>query len=164
MTDALPTSLVLDVSRLDPDGETLVGEVDCVDVDEEFVHPFGGVRYRLEANVCGSELLIKGRLEQDFDLVCSRCGADFDTTIHVDDFLQSYEIGEKKSEVDLTEDIRESIILELPAYPLCREDCPGLQSVTERPQDDRWSALDQVNITQQKQQAEQKERKNHGEP
>ena len=144
MSDDASTSLVIDLSRLDPEGEQLVGEVDCIDLDEEFVHPFGPVRYDLTASVCGSELLVTGSLEQDFDLVCSRCGGDFDTTIRVSDFLQSYELDEKKREVDLTADIRESIILELPAYPLCREDCPGLQSATERPQDDRWSALDQV--------------------
>ena len=38
--------LAVDVTRLDPDGEVLEGELFCVDVDEEFVHPFGGVRYR----------------------------------------------------------------------------------------------------------------------
>ena len=62
--------LTIDVTRLDPEGETLEGEVDCVDLDEEFVKPFGGVRYRLKAQVFGTELLVQGRLEQDFDLVC----------------------------------------------------------------------------------------------
>ena len=88
MAEELETKLVIDVSRLDPEGETIEGEVDCVDLDEEFVHPFGGIRYRLDVQLIGTELLVRGHLEQDFELVCSRCGEDFDDTIKVDDFTE----------------------------------------------------------------------------
>ena len=136
--------LVVDVSRLDPEGEDLEGEVGCVDLDEPFVKPFGGVRYRLKAQVFGTELLVRGHLEQDFDLVCSRCGQDFDDTVKVDDFTMSYEIDEKNPEVDLTEDVRESIILALPTYPVCSETCPGVEQKAEMPEDDRWNVLDNL--------------------
>ena len=138
--------LAVDVTRLDPDGEGLEGELFCVDVDEEFVHPFGGVRYRLDVRLFGTELLVRGRLEQDFDLVCSRCGEDVDTTSKVEDFTESYEVGEKIQEVDLTEDIRESIILALPSYPVCREDCPGIVQKDEKPVDDRWNVLNKLKV------------------
>ena len=138
--------LAVDITRLDTDGEVLAGELFCVDVDEEFVHPFGGVRYRLDVRLFGTELLVRGRLEQDFDLVCSRCGEDFDTTIKVEDFTESYEVGEKIQEVDLTEDIRESIILALPSYPVCREDCPGIVQKDEKPVDDRWNVLNKLKV------------------
>lgn len=140
--EELEKKLLIDVARLDPEGEELEGEVDIVDLDEEFVKPFGGVRYRLQAQLFGTELLVRGRLEQDFDLVCSRCGKDFDTTVKVDDFTVSVEIGEKDDFVDLTEDARECIILALPTYPLCDEACPGIEQKAERPADDRWRALD----------------------
>ena len=65
----METKLTIDTSRVDPEGETIEGEVDCVDLDEPFVKPFGGVRYVLQIQVFGSELLVRGRLEQDFDLV-----------------------------------------------------------------------------------------------
>ena len=106
--------LIVDTSRLDADGADLEGEVNAVDLDEEFVRPFGGVRYRLRAQLFGSELLVRGHLEQDFDLVCSRCGKDFDDTIAVDDFTVSREIDADEPEADLTDEIRESIILALP--------------------------------------------------
>ena len=138
--------LAVDVTRLDPDGEVLEGEFFCVDVDEEFVHPFGGVRYRLDVRLFGTELLVRGHLEQDFDLVCSRCGEDFDTTVKVEDFTESYEVGEKIQEVDLTEDIRESIILALPSYPVCREDCQGIVQKDEKPVDDRWNVLNKLKV------------------
>ena len=146
MEEELETKLLVDVARLDPEGENLEGEVDIVDLDEPFVKPFGGVRYRLTAQLFGTELLVRGHLEQDFDLVCSRCGETFDTTIKVDDFTASVEVSEKQDFADLTTDARESIILALPTYPLCDEDCPGIAQKVERPADDRWGALDGLKV------------------
>ena len=138
--------ILIDVARLSEEGESFSGEADIVDLDEEFVRPFGGVRYALEAKVYGAELLVKGRLEQDFDLVCSRCGRDFDTTVKVEDFVFSAEIGEKTEFIDLTNDARECIILALPTYPVCDEDCPGIEQKRESAPDGRWSALDGVKV------------------
>ena len=146
----LEKKLVVDVTRLDPEGETLEGEVDAVDLDEEFVKPFGGIRYRLSLQVFGSDLLVRGRLEQDFTLVCSRCGKDFDDTVVADDFVTSVEIGEKTQDVDLTDELRECIILKLPTYPVCDEACPGIEQKTEMPKDDRWGALDQLKVEGEK--------------
>ena len=140
--DEVDGKLVIDASRVDPEGETLEGEVDCIDIDEELVRPFGGVRYRLTAQVFGTELLVRGHLEQDFDLVCSRCGKDFDDTIKVEDFTASYEVAENAPEIDVTEDIRESVLLELPNFPVCDENCVGVEQKSEMPSDDRWGALD----------------------
>ena len=142
--------LIIDASRVDPEGEEIEGEVAAVDIDEEFVKPFGGVRYQLNLQVFGTELLVRGHLEQDFDLVCCRCGKDFDDTIKVDDFTISREIDEKSPEVDLTEDVRESIILALPTYPVCAEACPGIAQKVEMPEDDRWSALDGLAVEPKK--------------
>ena len=143
----METKLTIDTSRVDPEGEELEGEVDCVDLDEPFVKPFGGVRYVLQVQVFGSELLVRGRLEQDFDLVCSRCGKDFDTTVHVDDFTVSVPVGEKDDFADLTSDARDSIILALPNYPLCDAACPGIEQKVERTHDDRWGALDGLKVS-----------------
>ena len=136
--------LVIDVARLDPEGEDFEGEVACVDLDESFVKSFGGVRYRLRAQAFGTELLVRGALEQDFDLVCSRCGRDFDDTVKVEDFTTSIEIGEKTTEVDLTNELRESIILALPTYPVCSETCPGVVQKTQELPDERWNVLEQL--------------------
>ena len=138
--------MLIDVSRLDPEGEDFEGEVDAIDLDEELVKPFGGLRYALTVQAFGTELLVRGRLEQDFDLVCSRCGKDFDTTIRVDDFTTSVEIPDKAEYVDLTDEIRESVILALPNYPVCDEACPGIARPEREPCDDRWGALDAVDV------------------
>ena len=143
----MDAELKIDASRVDPEGETLEGEVDCIDIDEELVRPFGGVRYRLTVRMFGTELLVRGRLEQDFDLVCSRCGKDFDDTVKVEDFTASYEIAENSPEIDVTEDVREAVLLELPNFPLCDEDCPGVERKDEPPPDSRWGALDGLKLS-----------------
>ena len=56
-----------------------------------------------------------------------------------------FEIDEKNAEVDLTEELRESIILALPTYPVCSETCPGVERKDEMPSDDRWNVLDNLN-------------------
>ena len=143
--EELDDRLIVDASRVDSEGEEIEGEVMAVDLDEEFVKAFGGVRYRLSLQVFGTELLVRGHLEQDFDLVWARCGKDFDDAIEVDDVTQAYECGERSPEVDLTEDVRESIILALPTYPVCDETCPGVEQKAAMPEDDRWGVLDNLN-------------------
>ena len=150
MICGMDDKLIIDASRVDSEGEEIEGEVGCVDLDEEFVKPFGGVRYRLKLQVFGTELLVRGHLEQDFDLVCCRCGKDFDDTIKVDDFTVSHEIDEKSPEVDLTDELRESIILTLPTYPVCAEACPGIEQKVEMPTDDRWGALEGLKVDKKK--------------
>ncbi len=93
---------------------------------------------------------MRGRLEQDFDLVCSRCGRDFDTTIKVEDFVFSAETDEKTEFVDLTNDARECIILALPTYPVCDEECPGIEQKSAEAPDERWSALDGLKVEEKK--------------
>ena len=34
--------MTIDTSRIDPDGETIEGEVECVDLNEPYVKAFGG--------------------------------------------------------------------------------------------------------------------------
>lgn len=148
--------MVVDVARLDADGERLEGEVDdaVIDLNDEWTKPFGGLRYDLRVQLLGRELLARGRLEQDFASVCSRCGGDMDFTVKVPDFTVSAEVGEKAEFVDLTDELRESIILALPTNPVCGEECLGVCAVCGRnlnegacgcvrdERDERWGALD----------------------
>ena len=138
--------LLLDVARLDPEGEDFEGEADVVCLDEPYVKSFGPARYAFRAQLFGQELLVRGRLEQDFDLVCGRCGKDFDITVKVEDFTASFEVSPKDQFVDLSDEVRESIILALPAYPVCDEACPGIEQKAARPDDGRWDALDGLKV------------------
>ena len=154
------TRLLIDVARLDRDGEDYSGAVDdaVLELDGELLRPFGGIRYELFVQQFGTELLVRGTLAQDFDAVCSRCGGDFDFTLKVGGFTTRVESDENTELVDLTDELRQSIILALPSYPVCRQDCRGVCPTcgknlnegscacdhTER--DSRWGALDALEL------------------
>jgi hypothetical protein len=144
MRSNLDTELKLDAARISREGEELSGALDdsIYDFADEFLKPFGGLRYELGAMLVGSELLVRGKLEQDFEAACSRCGKDFDFTVKVKDFTASFEIGDGADFVDITQELRESVLLELPNYPVCSEDCPGVETQEDAPVDTRWAALD----------------------
>ena len=151
-------NFVIDVSRLKRGGEEFSGAIDdsVYGFDDDYLKPFAGLRYRLFAQQLGSELLVRGELEQDFSAVCSRCGADFDFTARISDFVTSLEVDEKSEIMDLTNELRDSIILSLPTYPVCREDCRGICPVcgknlnegsctcTSEERDGRWDVLDSL--------------------
>ena len=160
MTD----KLLIDVSRLDKDGEDFEGVLDdaVLELDGDLLRPFAGIRYSLFAQLLGRELLVRGTLEQDFDAVCSRCGGDFDFTATVPDFTVSLETDEHTEYADLTDEVRQSIILALPTYPVCRPECLGVcpscgKNLNEGPcackreeTDDRWGALEGLKIDEEK--------------
>ena len=113
-------------------------------MEDEFLKPFAGLRYELGVILVGTELLVRGKLEQDFEAACSRCGEDFDFTVKIHDFAASFAVNEKTEFVELTTELRECILLDLPTYPVCREDCPGIEKTETEAPDFRWDALDDL--------------------
>lgn len=63
---------------------------------------------------------VKGRMEA----VCGRCLCRFESDFNRE-FDFSYDVRGKTS-LDITDDIRQEIILEYPLRSLCAPDCPGL--------------------------------------
>ena len=142
----METELNIYLSEVTEEGLELSGTIDdsIYGFEDEFLKPFAGLRYELGVLHVGSELLVRGRIEQDFEAVCSRCGEDFDFTVKIPDFAASFEINEKTEFVELTTEVRECILLALPTYPVCREDCPGIEKKEEKAPDSRWDALDDL--------------------
>lgn len=121
--------LIVDVARLDRGGEWYRGETspDVLELGaSEIVTPVGGIVYALNIQALGSELLVRGELRLKLTCVCSRCGETFETEAVEPEFVCSEEIHETTDFLDLTDEIREAIILALPSYPVCRETCRGL--------------------------------------
>jgi len=149
--------LIVDIARLEKDGEWYRGETvpDVLDLGEsEFVTPVGGICYDLFVQALGTELLVRGKVRQRLSCVCSRCADTFETEAADPEFVRSFEIGETTDFMDLTEEVREAIILALPGYPVCRETCRGLCMTCgtnlnkgscachRTGKDSRWAALD----------------------
>jgi uncharacterized protein len=150
--------MVIDVGRLPRDGETFTGEepASVLDIAEPGMRPASPLRYELKAYMAGPELIVRGRLRVSASFACSRCGDAFPLEIEEPAFLCAREVPDKNTPVDLTPEMRESIILRFPDYPICRADCRGLctrcgaNRNRERcdcgPDASRWTALEGLRL------------------
>lgn len=149
--------LIVDIGRIDEDGERYQGElpVEILDLGaSEVFSPDGGVVYDLFVQALGTELLVRGKLSLALNCICVRCAVDFKSIVKVDDFVTSIEISDTTDFLDLTEEVREAIIFALPGYPVCSLTCKGLCMTCgkklkegactchEEGRDTRWVALD----------------------
>jgi len=104
--------------------------------------------------------VVTGTMSATFELECGRCTERFEQKVELSDYTISLPI-ENDAPVDLTEPIREDILLALPTYPRCetgnvqQRECPAEGrfdaapvEVSEEQQEDGdasvWEALDQL--------------------
>lgn len=113
-------SLIISLEEFPEEGVRLCGELDgaLFDIDSEAVRGTGPLSYELEAQLFDTELVVHGRVSAPFSLRCDRCLAHFDYTVELPGLALSYEVKGKLS-ADVTEDLREEVILALPSYPKC---------------------------------------------
>ena len=126
--------------------------------DDPFVRVAGDVRYDLYAQRVSEELVVRGTLSVDLDLRCTRCTEFFSTTVAVSGFLRAYSASKDVDSVDIAADMREDLLLHIPAFPVCDEGCRGLCAqcgadlnkgscgcgTGERP--NPWAALDSLDL------------------
>ena len=150
--------LIVDIARLDAEGESFSGETaaDVLEMDATpLFKPVGGIAYDVNVEKIGEELLVQGQISHNFECACSRCAEVFTLNVADPAFFANYSVAEATDYVDLTPEMREAIILALPGYPVCREECKGLcarcganlnhETCTCGPaQDGSWAALDQL--------------------
>ena len=73
------------------------------------------------------ELVVVAAIRCPAQTICGRCLVEFTLTL-TPETLFSYKI-QAADVVDITEDVRQEIILAYPMVPLCRPDCKGLCAV-----------------------------------
>ena len=93
---------------------------------DSFVKVRGDIRYQLYVQHLAHDLIIRGSLSLDVDLCCARCSEFFSTTVTDSDFLRAYPVTPECDSVDITEDVREALLLCIAEYPVCGETCNGL--------------------------------------
>lgn len=105
---------------------------DILDLNDPAVKPLGPVRYNLEVGLSDGGLFATGSLEADLELECVTCLERFEYTVEVPDFAVQVELPPTEA-VDLTEEVREDILLALPPYPHCdwngKKACAGLEKI-----------------------------------
>jgi uncharacterized protein len=70
------------------------------------------------------EVVVTAEIRCPLQLTCARCLAEFASTVTADAVF-SYPATETDV-IDITEDVRQEIILAYPMIPVCRPDCKGL--------------------------------------
>lgn len=151
--------MIIRIPGLPPAGAAFDGEEPAalLDLDPEGdAQAESPLRFELTACLVSGGLLVRGRVRIAMRFACSRCGVFFSTTIEDSSFLRDYPLREGQAEVDVTDDLREALLLRLPPAPLCADSCAGVcpycgtdrnrKSCGCRPPrlGDAWSALESL--------------------
>ncbi len=159
--------LALNIAHLDEGHSSLTRQVTPAEVelenDDVFIFP---INVRFEIDKVGHELFIKTNINTKAHFACDRCTEPYDGNIDesvrivitTDSDLGNreqdiYPINTSSTEIDVTESIKETLLVSLPVKRLCKTDCKGLCPVcginlnfetcsckTEKI-DPRWEAL-----------------------
>lgn len=112
--------LIIPLEDFPEEGMVLRGELDdrMFDLNSDDVRSTGPVQYHLEVQLYDTELVVRGELTAPFCLRCTRCLEEMEYIVQIDDVSYAVEVKGQVA-VDLTEEVREDILLELPGYPKC---------------------------------------------
>jgi uncharacterized protein len=110
-----------------------------------FDNVYSPVRAKLKIQKVGAEVVVNGNIKADIQMQCSRCLKDFkkdisfpvEAVFHPVEQLEGEEHREikaeelnmgfySKDELDLTDLVKEQIMLNLPMKPLCNDFCKGI--------------------------------------
>ncbi|MEI6971702.1 MAG: DUF177 domain-containing protein [bacterium] len=121
--------MIIDVASLDCEGNDFEGEepaevLDLGDADE--FRPLGTIKYKIRVSCAGDSVVASGVVSAELEVECARCTESFRLEVSDKEFAATREVANKNESIDLTPDIRESIILAFPTTPLCAPDCRGL--------------------------------------
>ncbi len=161
--------LQVDLNRLRRDGRARI-DVDIppgsdfwVDMD---VKPSSPLEVRLEAQQAGPDVVVRGRVAGTFGRECRRCLEPVDVPMD-EELGRLYREGDDLAEdegddivslpsgreLDVTDAVRETVLLAVPKFVYCREECRGLCprcgtnlnesscECTVEEADDRWGPL-----------------------
>jgi len=145
------------IQQIPPEGLRVEGKdpSSILDLRESGIRPVSSVEYSLEVGLSEGGLFATGRVGVNVELQCVSCLEHFEQAITVEDFACQVELTSAET-VDLTEPVREDILLALPAHPHCdwsgERVCQGvpadalLLSETEILAPEVWGALDQLKL------------------
>ncbi|MDD3118681.1 MAG: DUF177 domain-containing protein [Victivallales bacterium] len=83
------------------------------------------VKYALKVQLVNNGVLVEGRVSTWIRAQCGRCLVEFEREIVNDGVCHFYE-DPPQDVLDISEDIREDLLLAIPGNPLCDENCRGL--------------------------------------
>ena len=116
----------INISQIPPEGLEINEDQDAAPLevgtaDVNFVSPLA---ISCKANKFGNILIVKGTFRARVKFRCSRCNENFSSEIK-GEFERNYPLTTKDI-LDITDGIREEVILAYPLVPLCKKGCKGL--------------------------------------
>ena len=127
------------------DGDLPAEELDLEQMDE-MIHPHAPLKYDLEVERSGQNLLVNGAVHFTVDCECVRCLKPFRHPIHLEPYHAVVPLeGEEKAPVvndlvDLTPYLREDILLAFPQHPVCETECDRLPPASPNSEENGGSA------------------------
>ena len=122
-------AIIIEPWRIPEEGKDLEGEekpeVLALEKDAG-AEAIGPLQYELHAQCIEKELIVTGAVGVDVRFACARCADAFTTRVEDHSFFCEKEVENLHETLDLTDEVRETIILAFPNYPLCGESCRGL--------------------------------------
>ncbi len=137
------------------EGEEPVASYEISYLDFQFKDP---ITMDIGAQVVSGNLVVSGKISTSVLMICSRCLKGFSRAWEDSAYHFDCQVIAPNQIIDLTQHIREDIIVGLPVKPLCREDCKGLcpacgsdwnVAPCECPRkkgDIRWSGLNKLSL------------------
>lgn len=116
----------IQVNRIPEEGlrEHATYDPSRLDMERQDIRLADPIEVDAVVNKTDDELLVEVDIECSMRMECARCLEQFETVLRTD-ALFNYEV--KPSDiVDITDDVRQEIILGYPMIPVCRPDCRGL--------------------------------------
>ncbi len=121
--------MIIEIAKLSPDENHFQGSESGKILElgqEEDVQSVDSVDYDLRVSLVSDRLLVHGTVSGTVEVRCVRCAEFYRMALRDSSFRRDHEVDESTESVDLTGDIRESIILAFPVRPICGPDCRGL--------------------------------------
>jgi uncharacterized protein len=139
------TGFVLDLATLPAGRSHVVLDSDAASLDLPAADWPGPIRAEVDVAMSGEQVTVRGRIEASAGLSCVRCLKRFEFKLAPpfelfaeragrsrhpgdDDALErdGYMVFHDGRRLDLSVQARETLLLEIPMAPYCRDDCRGL--------------------------------------
>lgn len=95
-----------------------------LDMDRADIHPREAFSVEAKISKADRELMVRVDIRCPLQLTCARCLEEF-TTVLTPAGIFSYSVS-PTDVIDITNDVRQEIMLAYPFIPVCRPDCKGL--------------------------------------
>lgn len=119
--------IILSIPRLEKETiqENSFLTPDVFDIENnEFLTMTHNLNYQFIAELHSSGVVVKGTAETIVSSICSRCLTPTDQVINCSYTLFMDDLN--SGDIDITDDIREELMLKIPMNFICNENCKGL--------------------------------------